>query len=131
MHSWAALGHTSSLASPELNELQVIHASGPSFLFLVGQAEAEGQPLELGCPACLWLTTGMDSVRDVRQHLLCVLEASKEIGHLGFSQSLRSPIPLLAHPMGWSLDWWLSGWPGVPGKAGQHRACFIAIFLCC
>ncbi|KAI1235193.1 hypothetical protein IHE44_0002830 [Lamprotornis superbus] len=99
----------------ELNEPQVIHASGSSLLFPVGQAEAEGLP-------CLPVATaGMDLVKDVRQHLLCVLEASKEVGHLGFSQGLRSPVPLLTHSMGWALDWWLSGWPGIPGKAGQNR----------
>lgn len=53
MHSWAALGHTSSLASPELNELQVIHASGPSLLLLVGQAEAEGCPQPRAGLPCL------------------------------------------------------------------------------
>lgn len=38
------MGHTSSLASPELNEPQVVDASGSSLLFPVGQAEAEGLP---------------------------------------------------------------------------------------
>lgn len=72
-----------------------------------------------------WLTmgrelagTGLDSAKDVRQHLLCFLEASIDMGGFGFLPELVTTHPS-AHPVGWSLGWRLSGWLGIP-EMGAH-----------
>lgn len=92
----------------------------------VGQAEAEGLP-------CLPVAHSRDGFGEGCEAAPPVCSGGQQRDWaFGTLPELEiSPIPLLTHPMGWALDWWLSGWPGVSGKAGHNRTCFITIFLCC
>lgn len=81
---------------------------------------------ELGCPACLGLRAGMDLVKDGRQHLLCVLEASKEIGHLGFSHSsAHSPRGLVTGLVALRLA--RCPWEGWPEQNVFHYHLFVLL----
>lgn len=97
--------------------LQVVHASGPSSLCpsaVLHQAAlaacSSPEQLVMGKETA---GTWMDSAKDGRQHFLFLLEASMDMEGLRFLPELVITHPS-THAMGWSLGWWLSGWPGIP-----------------